>query len=204
MAVDHEATGGDAQARGALGDGAEDEEGERRPELTHKEPSYKNARWLRKRPGAPRWKQKICQLLEGLMEADEIAEEVDMGAVVDDLWGILLDCDKAGKDALKTKIKEHKKRQKQKEKKQQKKERRKEKKGRKASKHKKGRRGSTDSTSSSSSTSNSDSDSDSSSSGSSGSSRKSSRRQKDKGGQRSTNQPEFKWIDGKRHFKSKK
>ena len=205
MAVDHEATGGDAQARGASGDGAEDEEGEHRPELTHKEPSYKNARWLRKRPGAPRWTQKICRLLEGLMEADEIAEDVDMGTVVDDLWGILLDRDKAGKDALKTKIKEHKKRQKQKEKKQRKKERRKEKKGRKASKHKKGRRGSTDSTSSSSSTdSSSDSDSHSSSSGSSGSSRKSSRGQKDKGGQRSANQPEFKWIDGKRHFKSKK
>ena len=150
MAVDHEATAGDAQARGASGDGADDEEGEHRPELTHKDPSYKNARWLRKRPGAPRWTQKICRLLEGLMEADEIAEEVDMGAVVDDLWGILLDRDKAGKDALKTKIKEHKKRQKQKEKKQRKKERRREKKGRKASKHKKGRRGSTDLTSSSS------------------------------------------------------
>ena len=120
MAVDQEATGGDAQARGVSGDGADEEEGERRPELTHKEPSYKNAQWLRKRPGAPRWTQKICRLLEGLMEADEIAEEVDMGAVVDDLWGILLDCDKAGKDALKTKIKEHKKRQKQKEKKQRK------------------------------------------------------------------------------------
>ena len=127
MAVDQEATGGDAQARGASGDGAE-EEGERRPELTHREPSYKNARWLRKRPGAPRWTQKICRLLEGLMEADEIAEEVDRGAVVDDLWGILLDCDKAGKDALKTKIKEHKKRQKHKEKEQRKKECRKEKK----------------------------------------------------------------------------
>ena len=94
MAVDQEATGGSAQTRGATGDGAEDES-ESRPELTHKEPSYKNARWLRKSPGAPRWTQKICRLLEGLMEADEIAEEVDMGAVVDDLRGIPLDCDKA-------------------------------------------------------------------------------------------------------------
>ena len=84
MAVNHEATGGNAHTRGATGDGAEDE-GESRPELTHKEPSYKNARWLRKRPGAPRWTQKICRLLEGLMEVDEVAEEVDMGEVVDDV-----------------------------------------------------------------------------------------------------------------------
>jgi hypothetical protein len=85
MVVDGEAMGGSTQVRGADGDGAE-EDGESRPELTHREPSYKNARWLRKRPGAPRWTQKICRLLEGLMEADETEAETDMGAVVSDLW----------------------------------------------------------------------------------------------------------------------
>ena len=138
------------------------------------------------------------------MEADETEAETDMGAFVNDLWKILLDCDKSGKDTLKTKIKEHKKKQKHKEKKQRKKERRKEKKGRKLSKRSKGRCGSPDSTSSSSDSSSSDSDSGSSLSGSSSSSGRSSKRQKEQGGQKSANHPEFKWIDGKRHFKSKK
>ena len=37
------------------------------------------------------------------MEADETGEETDVGAVVNDLWRILLDYDKSGKDALKAK-----------------------------------------------------------------------------------------------------
>ena len=53
MVVDEETIGGNTQVRGAAGDGAE-EEGASKPELTHREPSYKNARWLRKRPGTPR------------------------------------------------------------------------------------------------------------------------------------------------------
>ena len=73
----------------AAGVGAEEEE-EVRPEMTHKEPNYKNARWLRKRPGAPRWTQKICRLLEGLMEADETQAETDIGTAVGNLWKILL------------------------------------------------------------------------------------------------------------------
>ena len=43
------------------------------------------------------------------MEADETEMETDMGAVVRDASKILQECDKSGKDALKTKIKEHKK-----------------------------------------------------------------------------------------------
>ena len=138
------------------------------------------------------------------MEADQNEAETDMGAVVHDLWKILLDCDKSRKDALKAKIKEHKKKQKHRAKKQRKKERRKEKKGRKSSKRSKGRRGSPDSTSSLSDNSGSDNDSGSSSSGSSSSSGRSTKRQKDRGGQKGAHQPKFKWIDGKRHFKSKK
>ena len=116
MAVDEEAKGDITQVRGAVGVGA-GEEDEVRPEMTHKEPSYKNARWLRKRPGAPLWTQEICRLLEGLMEADETEAETDLGTMVHDLWKIVLECDKSGKDALKTKIKKHKKRQKHREKK---------------------------------------------------------------------------------------
>ena len=138
------------------------------------------------------------------MDADETEEETDVGAIVYEIWKILLDCDKSRKDALKSKIKEHKKKQKHKEKKQRKKERRKEKKGRKSSRRGKGRRGSPASTSSSSDSSNSDSDTGSPSSGSSGSSGRLTRRPKDRGGQKGAPQPEFKWIDGKRHFKSKK
>ena len=183
MAINGETRRREGRAGGDAGDGAEEEESIR-PEMTHKEPSYKNPRWLRKRPGAPRWTQKLCRLLEDLMEADETEEETDVGAIVYEVWKILLDCDKSGKDALKSKIKEHKKKQKHKEKKQRKKERRKEKKGRKSSKRGKGRRGSPTSTSSSSDSSSSDSDSGSSSSGSSSSSGRSARRAKDRRGQK--------------------
>ena len=73
-----------------------------RPEMTHKEPTYKNARWLRKRHGAPHWTQKICRLLEDLMDADETEAEADMGAVVYELWKIRLDRDNPGQDARKS------------------------------------------------------------------------------------------------------
>ena len=46
--------------------------------------------------------------------------EIDIGSVVEDIRKILLDCDKSGKDAMKTKIKKHKKKQRYKEKKQKK------------------------------------------------------------------------------------
>ena len=61
MVVDEETIGGNTPVCGAAGDGAE-EEGESTPELTHREASYKNARWLRQRPGTPHWTQKICRL----------------------------------------------------------------------------------------------------------------------------------------------
>ena len=93
MAVDEETKRQECQVGCDAGAGVEEEEVVCL-EMTHKEPSYKNARWLRKRPGAPRWTQKICRLLEDLMEADETEAEADMGAVVYELWKILLDCDK--------------------------------------------------------------------------------------------------------------
>ena len=84
MAVNEETKGDGTHVGGTVGVGA-GEEDEARPEMTHKEPSYKKARWVRKRPGAPRWTKKICRLLEGLMEADETEAETDMGTVVHDL-----------------------------------------------------------------------------------------------------------------------
>ena len=65
MAVDEEVKGSGAQVGCVAGSEAKEDE-EVRPEMTHKEPSYKNARWLRKRPRAPRWTQKSCRLLEDL------------------------------------------------------------------------------------------------------------------------------------------
>ena len=88
MAVDEDVKGSGTQVGCAAGVGAEEDE-EVRPEMPHKEPSYKNARWLRKRPGAPRWMQKICRLLEDFMEADETEAETDMGAVVSEFWRIV-------------------------------------------------------------------------------------------------------------------
>ena len=70
MAVDEETKGDNTQGGGTAGAGAAEEE-DTQAAMAHKQPSYKNARWLRKRPGAPRWTRKLCRLLEGLMEADE-------------------------------------------------------------------------------------------------------------------------------------
>ena len=65
------AGGGDAGGGTEAVEGAGDVAHEEDEEMTHKRPSYSNARWLRKRPGAPRWTQKMCRLLEGWMESDE-------------------------------------------------------------------------------------------------------------------------------------
>ena len=88
-----------------------DEEGEPKDEnkeVSHRHPSYRNARWLRMRLGAPRWAKKNCRLLEGWMETDEIGIETELGSMIKDPWKILVDCDKSGKGALKSKMKEHK------------------------------------------------------------------------------------------------
>ena len=108
MAIDDEAGDGHVQqvhtqSRGADDAGDDDETGR---EMSYKHPGCCKARWLRKRPGAPRWTPKLCRLLERLIEEDETEVETDMGIVVEDTWKILLDCDKSGKDALKHKIKE--------------------------------------------------------------------------------------------------
>ena len=84
MGVDEDVKRRDSQVGCDASTGVEEDEVVR-IELTHKEPSYKNARWLRKRPGAPRWTEKIYRLLEDLMEADETEAETDIGAVVYEL-----------------------------------------------------------------------------------------------------------------------
>ena len=201
MALDEEA-GARADDREGGGGPAAAEEGEEE-ELTYKEPSFKNARWMRKRPGAPRWTVKLCRLVERLMEAEESETETEVSTIIDDVWQLLLDCDKSGKDAVKAKIKEIKKKNKKKAKKQRRKEKKKEMKERRSSRRGKGRRMSSDSESSSTDSS-SDSASDTSSTASSSSSGHHSKRKGRGGTQGSTSQPEFKWIDGKRHFRSKK
>ena len=176
------AGGGDAgggegtEAVEGAGDVAQEED----EEMTHKRPSCRLARWLRKRPGAPRWTQKICRLLEGWMESDEDGSEHDLGSMIEELWQVLLDCDKSGKVALKSRIKEHKKKRKAKERKRRQKEKKKHKKSTKSKRHKKwSSRGSSsgssssDSGSSGSDSSSSSTDDSSSSSGQSSKSRKS-------------------------------
>ena len=75
------------------------------------------------------------------MATDETEAGTDMGELVSHLWINLPDCNKSGKDVLKTKIKEHKKKQKHKQEKQRTKERRREKEQPKLSKRSKGRCG---------------------------------------------------------------
>ena len=198
MALDEEAGAGAGEREGGGGPAAAEED-----ELTYKEPSFKNAKWMRKRPGAPRWTVKVCRLVERLMEAEESETATEVSTIIDDVWQLLLDCDKSGKDAVKAKIKEVKKRNKKKVNKQRRKEKKKEMKERRSSRREKGRRRSSDSDLSSTDSS-SDSASDTSSSASSSSSGRHSKRKSRGGTQGSTSQPEFKWIDGKRHFRSKK
>ena len=69
------------------------------------------------------------------MEADEAGSESDPGSVIEDLWRVLLDCDKSGKDALKSKIKEHTKKKRAKEKKRHRKEKKRDKKSKKSKTH---------------------------------------------------------------------
>ena len=54
IAVDEEAKGEHIQVGGTAGVGAREED-KGRPEMAHTEPRYKNAVWVHKTPGAPRW-----------------------------------------------------------------------------------------------------------------------------------------------------
>ena len=202
MALDGAVDGAPATERGGASEGGGDDKVQ---EHSYREPSFRNARWMRKRPGAPRWTQKLCRFLERLMEAEDTENTTEVEDIIHDVWRILLDCDKSGKDALKAKVKDHKKKEKQKERRRRKKEKRRAKKANKSAKSGKSRRrGSGSDSSSSSSGSSSDSESDSSSFDASSSSGRSSKSKANKGSQRTVNMPEFKYIDGKRHFQSKK
>ena len=123
MAIDDKAGGEHAPQVLIQGSGAEDDDGQQ--ETSYKDPSNSNARWLRKRLGAQRRTPKLCCLLESLMKAEETEAETEVGAILEDIWKILLHCDKSGKDALRNKFKEHRKKRKQKEKRRHKKQRRK-------------------------------------------------------------------------------
>ena len=194
-------TGGGTKAPESTGEVAHEED----EEMTHKRPSYRNARWLRKRPGAARWTQKMCRLLEGWIGSDEDGLEHHLGSMIEELWQVLLGCDKSRKDALKSRIKEHEKKRKAKERKQRKKEKKRHKKSMKSKRHQKwSSRGSSSGSSFSDNGSSGSGSSPSSMDDSSSSSGRSSKSRKSAAPQRPSNQPEFKWIDGKRHFKSRK
>ena len=197
MALDTDApalaleSGGTEHGAGAGGDhnGEPKDEYE---ELPHRHPSYRNAQWLKKRPGAPNWTPKICRLLEGWMGADEAGSKSELGAMIDDLWKVMLDCDKSSKDALKGKIKEHKKKRQAKDHKQRKKEKKRDEKSKRSKGRGEKHKRESESDSSSSSEVCSDNDTGSSSSDDSNSSLvRSSKSRETANRQRSTNQPEF-------------
>ena len=127
-------------------------------------------------------RKKLCRFLERLMEAEDTETTTEVEDIIHDVWRILLDCDKSGKDALKAKVKDHKKKEKEKERHRRKKEKRRAKKASKSAKSGKSRRrGSGSDSSSSSNGSSSDSESDSSSSEASSSSGRSSKSKANKG-----------------------
>ena len=91
-------------------DGEEDEVGDEGDEarVTHRVVTAKVAKMMRKRPGALWWTQKLCRMLDRWL-SDEDDEERTVEGLTRQVWDAILDGDKAGKDELKTKIKDKRK-----------------------------------------------------------------------------------------------
>ena len=171
--------------------------------VNHAKVLSKNMKMLRKRPGAPKYVRHFVRLISELAEGHDGA--VEFGPVEVKIWEVLVKCDEKGKKHLKdeekirrSKEKEHKKKEKRRARKKGEKERKSKKK--KSSKLGKWSDSSSDSlsTSDSSSSSSSDdsSDMDSSSSGD--------RKDRRGGGVERRSRPsqfEFRWINGKKHFR---
>ena len=112
MALDGAVDGAPATERGGASEGGGEDKVQ---EPSYREPSFRNARWMRKCPGAPHWRQKLCRFLKRLMQARDTEAVTEVEDVIHDVWRILLDCDRSGKDALKAKVEDHKRKEKQKE-----------------------------------------------------------------------------------------
>ena len=152
--------------------------------------SKRNARKLRKRPGAIKRVRKLGQLPENQNDW-----EMDLPPWAHSVWEIILSMDKSGKQLLKDEARAERAKERQREKKARKKAKRQARKvaGKKT-------KGASDSSSSSSGSSSSDESSDSSSS--SGRSTPRGRPFNRKSGSVSSGMPEFKIINGKCHFKA--
>ena len=152
----------------------------------------KSLKRIKKRAGAPKWTIRLAKVIQQLWGEDE--EPAEAAVLV---WKVIIKLDVSGKEHLKGRAKEDKKKAKRRAKKDKKK-----KKGKKSKKKKHSSSSSDSSSSSSSSSSYSSSSSSSSSSGGSKS------KKKRKGKERYTSsgsrrQPEFKLMDGIKHFRDK-
>ena len=164
--------------------------------------SKKNMKMLRKRPGAPKYVRHFVKLISEL--AEEHDGSAQFGPVVK-IWEVLLKCDEKGKKHLKDEEKIRRSREKERKKKEKRRARKKSEKARKSKKKKSSKSGkwsdsSTDSSStsewSSGSSSDDSSDTDSFSSGD--------RKERRGSGAERRSRPsqfEFRWINGKKHFR---
>ena len=72
-------------------------------------------RRVRKRKGAPKWVRKLSKMVETM--AKNSAEEVPMGVIAQEIWGVIMELDKDGRRLLKDKAKNRKQREREKKKK---------------------------------------------------------------------------------------
>ena len=82
MALDGAVDGAPATEWGSASEGGGDDKVQ---EPSYREPSFRNARWMRKRPGAPRWTHKLCRFLERLMEAEDTKTTTEVEDIIHDV-----------------------------------------------------------------------------------------------------------------------
>ena len=165
--------------------------------------SKKNMKMLRKRPGAPKYVRHFVELISEL--AEEHDGSVEFGPVEGNFWEVLLKCDEKGKKYLKDEEKIRRSKEKERKKKEKRRAEKKSEKARKSKKKKSSRsRKWSDSSSDSSSTSDSSSGSSSDDSSDTDSSSSGDRKDRRSSGTERRSRPrqfEFRWINGKKHFR---
>ena len=165
--------------------------------------SKKNMKMLRKRPGAPTYVRHFVRLISELAEEHDGA--VEFGPVEVKIWEVLLKCDEKGKKHLKDEEKIRRSKEKERKKKEKRQARKKSEMERKSNKKKSSRSGKwSDSSTDSSSTLDSSSGSSSDDSSDTDSSSCGDRKDKRGGGAERRSRPsqfEFRWINGKKHFR---
>ena len=165
--------------------------------------SKKNMKMLRKRPGAPKYVRHFVKLISEL--AEEHDGSAEFGPVEVKIWEVLLKCDEKVKKHLKDEEKIRRSKEKERKKKEKRRARKKSEKARKSKKKKSSRSGKwSDSSSDRSSTSNSSLGSGSDDSSDTDSSSSGDRKDRRSIGAERRSRPsqfEFRWINGKKHFR---